>query len=519
MVRDRSLNFRSQQRYRRSEMNRLQRPWLWIAMLGASMTAFHAGWLAAPLSILELNAGAYFGVFVRNWERFGFWELRGLPLMPKLAEGIGDGFPYVHHPPALSWVFHALGGSEWAMRLPTIAATFVAAVAFYRLARSRFGPVPSMFGAAVLAFLPAMAVHGQASYEPMVVAGGLLVMAGLATPGATAKSSVLSQAAPAFCATWFGWGFAFAGIASIALVAEMRRPLATLRRLLPAGCAAVIGALSIVAWIEWALRAPGVIRPRSADSDFAAMVECYVLHEKAGWDWLIQHLRIVGPSTLSWWGIGMFCFGIGVALWRHPRAAMALLVLGAAPFLALPRPADFIWLTYSTPVIALAGTALMSLGIGSVLRWVRVLSGVAAAVGLGGVVMASWTVRAEAATPFWARLGAVLSAAAREPGWGVAHGFPIAFPYYYEAPRVEILGLISPEQLAPLVDHYKGRGWKYLWLKPRVEALLHPDMERFLEPFPRARVPELEGPLDVEGTRVTGGIREAWLVTLSEPPK
>ncbi|MBL8736330.1 MAG: hypothetical protein JNL12_07895 [Planctomycetes bacterium] len=78
-------------------MNRLQRPWLWIAMLGASMTAFHAGWLAAPLSILELNAGAYFGVFVRNWERFGFWELRGLPLMPKLVEGIGDGFPYVHH--------------------------------------------------------------------------------------------------------------------------------------------------------------------------------------------------------------------------------------------------------------------------------------------------------------------------------------------------------------------------------------------------------------------------------------
>jgi hypothetical protein len=44
-------------------------------------------------------------------------------------------------------------------------------------------------------------------------------------------------------------------------------------------------------------------------------------------------------------------------------------------------------------------------------------------------------------------------------------------------------------------------------------------MEAFLRRYPRVRVPAMEGDLDVEGTKVTGGIAEAWLYTLCEPPK
>ena len=50
-----------------------------LVLLGAM---FHAPRLSRPFGAADINAGMYFGLFVKTWEDFGFVELRGLPLGP-----------------------------------------------------------------------------------------------------------------------------------------------------------------------------------------------------------------------------------------------------------------------------------------------------------------------------------------------------------------------------------------------------------------------------------------------------
>ena len=72
----------------------------------------------------------------------------------------------------------------------------------------------------------------------------------------------------------------------------------------------------------------------------------------------------------------------------------------------------------------------------------------------------------------------------------------------------------APEASAPL-------GVRYIWL--RFGAGKSGDfaevagMAALLEPFPRVRLPVLECQLDVTGEGDVVEIKEAWLVTLSEP--
>ncbi|MFK7742800.1 MAG: glycosyltransferase family 39 protein [Planctomycetota bacterium] len=471
-----------------------------------------------------MNAGAYFGVFVRNWEAFGFANVRGLPLMPNLACDVSAATPYLHHPPALSWLFYALGGSEWAMRLPTVVASFVASVCLYRIAATRFAPGPSFVAACLLALSPGMAVTGQASYEVVVIACGLAVMADVVRPHRSRATSRAIRIGAAFLGTWCNWQFAFAGLASLALVLRARDPVRSLRPVLLPGLAALAAAVSIAAWGRWAMAAEGIVSPPAADRDVFAMVERYVLAEHAGFGWALRHTLDVVPVTWSWWLAGSFAVGFWLLLWRVPRVALALLAMGIAPFVVLLRPADYIWQTFFMPVAALSGGAVCD----QLWRWRahwrggRMVALGGAALLVGGVALTSYRVRAEAATPFFQRFGDVLSRAAA-PGWSVAHGYLFGLAYYYRSPNIELQGRFTPAELRPLAaaDGEAGvgasRGWKYLWLKPRNPALMHPAMPAYLEQFPRVRVPELENCLDEVGVAKTGGIVEAWLVTLRAP--
>ena len=491
----------------------------WFAGLALLMCAFYAGWVGAPLTVLQINAGAYFGVFCNNWDRFGFWELRGLPLGPQLVEHASQAGPYLHHPPGLSWLFYLLGGEEWSMRLPTVLAGFVASIAFYRVARSRLARAPSFFGACLLAFSPCFAELAQASYEPMVVACGLVVMAEAVRPCHNRMLSRTLQAIAAFAGTWFGWGFAFLGLACLPLVWSLRRPVRSLDRVLVPGVAAFVGLLTVKLWGVWALGAPGITPPESKDTEILQLLQGVALNEHAGLDWVVDHLLLITPTTWSWWLIGTFCGGVWLALWRCPRAMIAMMLAGAGPYVVLVQPADYIWQCYSMPMLAIAGSGALDAALLLRARTARVASALVAVAVLGGVIHSSWSLRADASTPFFRNFGRVLSDAAREPEWSATHSYVYGLPYYYDSPRVTMQGIYVPEQLQPLIEQLGGHGWKYLWLKAGKPGFAHPLMEDFLKQFPRERVPELEGPLSDSGDDPVGGIVEAWVVTLSQPPK
>lgn len=492
---------------------------LWFSLLALGLAGFHAGWLEEPLSTLQLNAGNYFGVFVKNWEQFGFWQLRGLPLMSQLVAVVGDGVPYVHHPPGLSWLFYALGGEEWSMRLPTVVASFVAAVCWYRITRLRFSPAASFWSANLLAFSPCMSVISQASYEPLVIACGLIVISELLRPVRDRRLSLALLCGAAFVGTWIDWGFAFLGLASIPPTLARWGISRGIRRLIVPGATAVLAVVTIALWSQWALAAPGVVPPPSEDRDIAAMAQRFMLADRPSIGWYFDHLSVMIPKTWSWWLFGTFVVGIGFALRRFPSLTIAAVMVAIAPYTALKQPSDYVWQTFAVLMIAVAAAGILHWALAAGTRWVATLAACSAVVVLAGTVHASWMLRANAASSYFERLGAVLSEVANEPGHGVSNGYLYSLPYYFDSPRIELAGRFFPEQLAPFVAQTGGLGWKYLWLKPVKPGLIHPGMEGFLAQFPRTRVPELEGELDVEGQLATGGIAEAWLYTLSEPPK
>jgi hypothetical protein len=491
--------------------------WIWLLLVAAA-TAFHGPSLTAPFCTWQLNAGAYFGVFCRNWEQFGCWRLRGLPLMSQLVDDVGAATPYVHHPPGLSWMFHLLGGAEWSMRLPTVVGSVLAAWCWFRIVRTICDVRAAAWSAMVLLLCPCMAVVSQASYEVVVIACGLVVFAELLAPIGGRRRSRALQVAAAFFGTWIDWGFGFFAIACVplALRAGFR---AGLRALLWPAAGAGAALVSILVWKHWALGQPGLMPLPTVDSDLVAMFQRFVFGERTDPGWFWRHLSATVATTWSPWLLGTFGLGVGFALVRMPRLLLAVGIVAIAPFVILVRPADYVWHTFQSPLMALTAAAAVDAMLRLPPRGARRLAAVVAALVLAGVAHASWSLRADAATTFFARLGATLTEVAKRPGMAVAHNFPAAMACYLRAPRIVREGIYLPHQLQPLIDRTGGTGWCYLWLKSASPEFVVPGIEQLLSPFPRTRVPELEGTLGPAGDRATGGVAEAWLYTLSEPPR
>jgi hypothetical protein len=485
--------------------------------LALAAVAFHAPRLAEPLGVLQFNAGLYFGPAVVNWERLGFAELRGVPLLHQAVNDISQGQPYLNHPPGLSWLFHWLGGREWSMRLPTAVASLVAALAWLRICRERFAALATWTSALVLLLCPGMAVLSQASYEVVVVACGLVVIAEIVTPRAKRGLSLSLQLTAAFVGTWIDWGFAFLCLAAIPLAWRERSPRGALRRLWPMATASLLAASSIAWWMHWSSALAGLRFQEQSDSAVGGLAQKFLFHEqRMSFGDIARHLWAMAPTCWSWPLIAGVTLGFLPALRRDPRSTLAMTLLAAMPWIVLPHPHDYIWLTFHAPFLALCAAG----AIDQVRRWLprpAWLPGVIAAVLVGSTFHASWTLRSAHASTFYARLGAELTRAA-EPGFGVAHNFLQAMGYYLRAPFIESVGRFVPNQLEPLVHRERGLGWKFLLLVPRQTGIVPAETIAYLEPFPRQRLPALEGSIDAKGDAALGGIAEAWLYTLSEPP-
>jgi hypothetical protein len=146
---------------------------------------------------------------VRNFERHGFWRLRGVPLMPQVYNTPAEATPHLSHPPAFTWVSQLFGDSEASFRWPTLITVTIAALCLYELLRPRFGAWPAFGAALLLLGMPGNAVLCQGSFEIPVLGAGMALL--LATDRVLAGRMRwrVVQAVATFYGSWSDWGIAF----------------------------------------------------------------------------------------------------------------------------------------------------------------------------------------------------------------------------------------------------------------------------------------------------------------------
>ncbi|MCA8942748.1 MAG: glycosyltransferase family 39 protein [Planctomycetes bacterium] len=507
----------------REDARQLRLSYLGLTLLGL---AFHVPRLFRPLGDLDGCAGPYFGVFFRNYEAFGFGELRGMALWRQLVPVPQAGEPYLHHPPGTWWTMYALGGAEWSMRLPTIVAAIVAACLLCRLLARPLGHWAARFAGASLLATPVMAVYCQLSYEPIAIAFGLgLVYATIRVRDAIDRGTrvrwMLAQGALAFVGTWMDWSFGMFCFGLAAFACSKSISSMFLQLVTPA-IAAGVAVVTVVAWQKWALESPLVVLPPTATGSIDKIVEETILSRPAWGKYLaaIEHWmrHTVGLPMLV-----TAIVGIVPLFARAPRIATALLVTGVAHFGIFAQHAvqhpHFFCLT-SPFVAAAAGAAVCAL-------WRRVprISAFLASAVLIATWVASIELDASTSSTFHRDIGRVLTEATivrdadgRPTGEriGVMTNFAPIWPYYVTDPHVLVVPPVT--NLSWLESVHRDERYRYLWLvvekPPGVpwNDPLDPDVRAFLERFPRTRVPELEYHMKESGFGWDWNIREAWLV-------
>jgi hypothetical protein len=501
---------------------------LLLVLLGA---LWHGQRLHKPFGIVDINGGGYCGLFLKHYEDFGLRELRGIGMTPRRVFEASQADPYLQHPPLLFWFMYLFGTDERAIRMPTVLLSIIAAVCLSCLLRPHLGAWPALAGGALLLGTPALAVYTQASIEPMMIGAGLLLwLATLrvqATTGGTRNAWRAVQAAVAFLGPWFDWGFALFCLGLVPLVAT-RSLAATARALALPAVMAAAAAASIIAWRQWALRAPLL----AFDGEFPTMAELIrstVLNRPP----LLESLRAAGrwiPAAASLPVALAAIPGAVVLARRSARLALGLLLAGAAHFVLFADHAlvhvHFHCLLCGLLAASVAALATVRL---PVLR-------AAPAVVVALLVGAAWwtTLRTERHndTTFFRDLGAALVDATRvagpdgtkgPPARLVTTNFHYPFAYYDATPYI-----IAPPCLTSLRaleiaqrDRNQPHGVAYLWFKRMEGPSAHaprcavpPELAAYLEAQPKQRVPDLEVELLEPGIGFDLRVREVWLVTL-----
>ncbi|MEE9393274.1 MAG: glycosyltransferase family 39 protein [Planctomycetota bacterium] len=203
-------------------------------------------------SIESYNNGFYIGQIVRNFDRVGWRQLRGEPVL-SYVPGDGEALvrQYLHHPPFYSWLLHAAtrpgGLSEYTLRLPSILATLLTAALIWGFVRRRSGDVPALF--ALLCYLgcPFILRYGDmVNYEAIC---SLLTLA--AALACLRPKSEWRVAALVFLAVAIDWQGAFA-LASVAILRVGRNPRAWMRSVwLPAAAAFMSAGVSVLCFTYW----------------------------------------------------------------------------------------------------------------------------------------------------------------------------------------------------------------------------------------------------------------------------
>ena len=486
-------------------------------LLTVLAVVFHLPRLDHPFGHAEVNGGGYFGIFVRQFQQFGFFELRGLPLAPQRVPGlaeIGSGaiMPYLNHPPGMTWAAYWLGGEEWAFRLPAVIAGWLGALALFGLLRRRIGSTLGLLAAMMLLGLPSMTLYSLASYEATVCGLGLCLWA---TTEAHAEARGVQRlglrcAQTAICVLGVvtDWSFAFF-CAGLAVLTASRSFSVWLRALWVPAIATALTAAAVFAWQGWALQHPLLGEfPRASVGD---LVRTTILNRPELSAFLVgawRHLAIAVPVALVVVGGVALLPALGTA----PRFVLAALVAGLGQPLTFAdhaRTHVHFWCytgALLTVAIAFGAHAIhRHLHVGRWRWWVPTAMLALTAWAWVNSCLA-WR---DNDTTLYRDLGQALTQATRRAGpdgmatrsWRVGTNFPFVYPYYVESPHVVVPCLRDPIQLEALRHHpdYPD-GYRYVWMKGvSGDAACNYCFEKaatldaFLERFPSRPIAELAG--------------------------
>jgi len=486
-----------------------------IALLAA---ALHAPGIHRPFGVHENNAGNYFGVFARNWERHGFGRLRGAPVGPYVTDDLAHAQPYLNHPPGFAWLVASLGSDEGALRTVTAIGHAATAMLLFVLLRRRLSSGASAVGAAAALAMPGLAFYSQVSYEALVLPWGLslfLACDPLLPPsrGRHAAASVV-----ALTGVLLDWQF---GLWVLALVVWVgTRPLVAATggygkraRLLSPWLAAAFGIGLMLVWRRWVRATPGL--PPGAGLDLADLAVVVTLWPPfLEWASACAHLWL---ACFTGGVLAVAAAGAWILLRRMPGLMLALGMPGLLWVVALPAHASSHAMFHVglTPVVAasLAAAACAHRGLA-----------LAAVAACAWAAWQSHAVAETARTPFFAILGDTLSreAEAAERGTVVGHNAPFAYAYYVASADV----ILPPICDASLLENArtalpKRRGLSYLYLEAHGAAVAalgslrpSPQLSAYLAAFPRRRCPELEVTVRIPPSGEAVVIDRAWMVRL-----
>ena len=495
--------------------------------------AFHLPHLADPLHAGEINAGAYFGSFLRNWEAFGFFDLSGMMLTPQLAHGPDLSTPYFNHPPGLAWTMWLLGGDEMAVRLPTALGVTAASVIFFLLLRRSFG-LWWAFGAAFCVLgSPSFTFWLQASLEPVVLPLGLLLL--LLTQmcnqasGRRRQRLHLAQVAICLVGPWMDWAFLYFCVGLVPLAWD-RSLWRMVGRLLPAALASSLSLGLFFLWKDWAL-SNEILGASSPNEDVASIVEKFILTRPPLSEFLVRGAQTTAQAnTELLLGGGLMLAGLFAYV--SVRLFLALLcVAGLHPAIFPHHALDHVhfW-GYCTPLLA----ASMAAGSKLTDRRFRVAIGALLVLSTGVCWFTSFDYLRQSRTPVLAEIGQYASKSVRdETGRDhlIATNFPVLYPFYVTSPFVLAPQVIDPEvienarqvrlkkNLKPETE--KKEGIYYLRVKvsdavvrQAPEYGIPPELHEYLSAFEQRRIPDLEKEFYDPRTRTRVRIEEVWMHTL-----
>jgi 4-amino-4-deoxy-L-arabinose transferase-like glycosyltransferase len=210
---------------------------------------FRRGWLG--------HNGARYAHIARNYARDGFTVAGGAPRFDVAGADVSSPDVYAHHPPGVTLltglVFRAVGVSERAARLVSVAATLAGLALLFALVRRVAGGTTAGYTALLCATLPMTVVYGThvEVQGPHVLAAGIAVL--WTYDRWRAGGAVWPWVAALVLASAFDWFGLYYGAACVVHAA-----LAPPRRL---GAAVAMGAaLTAVfgAWVLWLGNLPGM---------------------------------------------------------------------------------------------------------------------------------------------------------------------------------------------------------------------------------------------------------------------
>ncbi|MBL8900956.1 MAG: glycosyltransferase family 39 protein [Planctomycetes bacterium] len=505
-------------------MARLQRsfPVLLALLLGLPF-------LFDPFGLFELNAGSYYGVNAKNWERLGFAELRGAQVGPGLYASGAQPLPLLHHPPGGPWILCLGSSAEWRLRLPPILAHALAVWLLFGAVARVHGQRAALLSAFFLALVPVLAVQTQSSLETLVIAAGILLLeidarTRLAPPSGRTQMQRAVLLLVALLGPWIDWFFAF--FAAALLVPHAGEPLRlALRRAALPVLVSACSCCGVFAWKAWALSAP-IFSGASAGLDTWSLVENVILERRP----LGPLLEAVGLRLLEAATPFLGAAGLLGVLWmlsRAPREILRWLLPGALVIAIFAEHSATHVHFVSMLVPALCVAAGVLLGAGG--RAIVPRRALAMAIALG-LLLCTLEQRFAGRTDYFQELGRTLVQSTRsDSGEGLARPCFVAtnaagrMPYYIDTPYFWPLPVSKVEELEPALGALDGStGARFLYLDIAASSWSaepappdRGDLRRFLERFPHEPLPQLERSFRCRslGTRIE--IRTAWLVQLA----